>query len=77
MNTLRNKVPSIIIHEDKNKIDKPIEQNVIERQHKLKKLVKKYKVRKRRFTLGKDKKNGKIGKTTDRFCVCTLLLETT
>jgi len=61
MNTLRDKVPSLVIHEDKNKIDKPIEQNVVERQHKLKKLVKKYKVRKRRFTLGKDKKNGKIG----------------
>ena len=51
----------MVFHEDKNKRDKPIEQNVIERQHKLKKLVKKYKVRKRRFTLGKDKKNGKIG----------------
>jgi len=61
MKKLRDKVPSLVIHEKEKTIKTSVEPNILERQQKLKKLVKKYKVRKRRFTLGKDKKNRKIG----------------
>ena len=61
MNTLRDKVPSIIIHEKERNENNLTEPNILERQQKLQKLRKKYKVRKRRFTLGKNMKNRKIG----------------
>ena len=55
MQSLKKKHNPIQIHTDKNDfIPKIIPQNIIDRQKKLKKLRKKFKVRKRKFTLGKN-----------------------
>lgn len=59
MKKLKDNTPAIIIHDKKKK--EPIDSNVLERQVKLATLKKKYKVRKRRYTLGKDLKNRKVG----------------
>ena len=56
-----NQTPSIVIHNTPKDVKTVPEAHIIERQQKLKNLKKKYKVRKRRFTLGKNLKNGKIG----------------
>ena len=62
MNSLKSKIPSLVIHDSNNRIkNKYTDPYILDRQKKLKKLKKKFKVRKRRFTLGKNMKNRKIG----------------